>query len=246
MPKSSGNKTGACKLCFFGNVAIFLILLAVGIILSVSLCNDFRWDFANYHYYNAFAFLNDRLNYDIVPASINTFFNPLIELPLYFFISHFNENLPLIFALQGVWAGLLIFVFYQICRLFFDVTQIKNYVWVVLTLVIAVSGQATFFQIGSSTNEIPMAFLILWGLYLLLKMIKFPDSQSLKKFFYAGLIMGVALGLKQTVVVYCISAGLMLICCLPYLKKPYKSIIIFALGGLIGFLLINGWWMWKM
>lgn len=246
MPKSLGKFQAVAAKLAANNLLIFILLLGCGVVLSVCLRHEFQWDFANYHYYNAFAFLHDRLNYDIVPASINTFFNPLIDLPLYFFIQWFNDTPMIIFALQGIWAGLLLFVLYKISSLFFNAKNLNGLGWIVLIMLIAVSSQATLFQIGSSTNEIPTAFMILWGLYILLKMIKFPDTQNLWKFLTAGLIMGAALGLKQTVVVYCISAGLMLICCFPYFKKPYKSIIIFALGGLAGFLVVNGWWMWKM
>lgn len=228
------------------NVFMFIVLLLCGCFLSVCLCHDLRWDFANYHYYNAFAFLHNRLNYDIVPASINTFFNPLLDLPLYFAIQYFNDNLPILFALQGIWTGLLLFMLYKICSLFFNLKSFEGFGLTILVILIAVGGQATLIQIGTSTNEIPIAFMILSGLYILLKMIKFPDTQNLWKFLTAGLIMGAALGFKQTAVVYCVSAGLMLMCCFPYFKNPVKSIFVFAIGGLIGFLVINGWWMWKL
>lgn len=228
------------------NLFMFVALLLCGCALSICLCHDFRWDFANYHYYNAFAFLHNRLNYDIAPASINTFFNPLLDLPLYFFVQYFNDNLPILFALQGIWTGLLLFMLYKISSLLFNLKSLEGFGLCILVILIAVGGQATLFQIGSSTNEIPIAFMILSGIYILLKMIKFPDKQNLWKFMTAGLIMGAALGFKQTAVVYCISAGLMLTCCFPYFKNPTRSIFVFAMGGLIGFLLINGWWMWKL
>lgn len=225
---------------------IFIILLICGMYISIVLCNDFRWDFANYHYYNAFAFIDNRLDYDIVPASVNTFFNPLIELPLYFAIQYFNDNPAIIFALQGIWAGLLLFVLYKMSCLFFTIGKLQNFIWIIMVLMIAISGQATIYQIGSSTNEIAIAFLILWGLYILLGMIKDKEKQSDWKFLSAGLIMGIALGLKSTVVIYCLSAGLAIIICYPYLNKPLKYICLFALGGLLGYLIINGWWMYKL
>lgn len=227
------------------NLFMFLLLMTIGVLLSAYYKWDNFWDFTNYHYYNAFAFLNDRLNYDIVPASVNTFFNPIIELPLYFAIQKFNDNLDLIYALQGIWAGLLIFTFYKICTLFFDITKIKNMVYVIVILLIGMTGQAAWYQVGSPTNEFPVGFLILWGLYILLKMIKQPSQQKFWKFFAAGLIMGISLGLKQTVIGYCLSAGLMLIFCYPYFSKPIKTIFLFALGGLLGYLIVNGWFMYQ-
>lgn len=227
------------------NVFLFFILLITGMGISMFFKNEYFWDFANYHYYNAWAFLNDRLNYDIAPASLNTFFNPIIELPLYFYIQYFNDNLDLIYALQGIWAGLLLFVFYKIYILFFELKNAKDYVLLFLALMFSVSGMATFHQIGASTNEIPVAFFILWGFYILLKMIKFPETQNLKKFLLAGLIMGIGLGLKQTTVVYCIASGITLIVCHKCLNKPIKSICFFAFGGLAGYLVINGYFMWQ-
>lgn len=227
------------------NMFMFFLLLVVGIIFSVYMKNEFYWDFANYHYYNAFAFLNNRLNYDIVPASVNTFFNPLIDLPLYFYIQRFNDNANLIYALQGVWGGLMLFVFYKIYSLFFKTESLIDYVFLGLALILSVSGQATFYQIGASTNEIPIAFFVLWGLYVLLKMVKFPLLQKTWKFFVAGLIMGIGLGLKQTIITYCIASGLSLIICYKYLNRPLRSIFFFALGGLAGYLMINGYFMLK-
>lgn len=224
---------------------IFAILLIFGMWLSAFLQHESNWDFSNYHYYNAFAFLNNRLNYDIVPAAVNGFFNPIIELPLWFYVQYFNDNTNLIYALQGIWGGLMLFVFYKIYRLFFKLEGTLSYIVLCLSLLLTLSGEGVFWQYGSSSNEIPIAFLLLWGLYILLKMIKLPETQTLKKFFAAGLIMGIALGLKQTAVSYCVAAGLMLIIGYKHLNKPYKSILLFALGGFIAYIVLNGWFMYK-
>ena len=224
---------------------VFAFLLIFGMWLSAFLQHENNWDFTNYHYYNAFAFLNNRLTYDIVPASVNTFFNPLLDLPLWFYIQYFNDNADLIYALQGIWGGLMLFAFYKIYQLFFKLENIISYVVLALSLLLTLSGEAVFSQFGTSSNETPVAFLLLWGLYILLKMIKLPQTQTLKKFFAAGLIMGIALGLKQTVIIYCVASGLMLIIGYKYLNKPYKSILVFALGGFIGYIALNGWFMYK-
>ena len=189
--------------------------------------------------------MHDRLNYDIVPASVNGFFNPIIELPLWFYVEHFNEHTNLIYALQGIWGGLMLFAFYKVYRLFFKLEGATSYIVLVISLLLTLSGEGVFWQYGSSSNEMPIAFLLLWGLYLLFKMIKIPETQTLKKFFAAGLIMGVALGLKQTAATYCIASGLMLMICHRYLNKPFKSVFLFALGGFLGYIVLNGWFMYK-
>ncbi len=231
---------------FNNNYFVCLCLLACGSYVCVQEKFDYNWDFTNYHYYNAFAFLNNRLNYDIVPSSVNTFFNPLLDLPLYFLIQNFNHLPNVIYAIQGLWFGLLLFAFYKIVRLFFDHNNFNDIAFSLLTVLIAATGQATYYQAGSSTNEIPMAFFAVWSLYFIFKMIKFEDTQNNARFFLCGLILGIALGLKPTIVYICVASGLSLMICFKFLKKPLVFISLFALGGLVGYLLINGWWMYKM
>lgn len=224
---------------------MFSILMIISVIMSVSLKNEISWDFTNYHYYNAWAFFNNRLNFDIVPASFNTFLNPVLDFPLYFYIQWFNDYPALIWALQGIWGGLMLFSVYKITTLFWNYKKFNVTFLLLILCSVILTGEGVGTQLGSSANEIPVAFFILWGFYILLKMITFPDSQTFKKFFFAGIVMGLGFGLKQTVVTYCLASGLTLILCYKYLNNPVKSIFFFALGGLFGYLIINGYFMYK-
>ena len=163
------------------NVISFFILMITGILLSACLKNENLWDLANYHYYNAFAFFHDRTDLDVVPGAVNTFFNPLLDLPFYLLVQNFNDNPSIVYAFQGIWGGLFLFALFQICLLFFGYDR-KGILKALLVLLLAMTARATGGQFGAYTNEIPVGFFILWGLYLLLKMIKFPETQSLKKF----------------------------------------------------------------
>lgn len=223
---------------------IFFGFVLLGMLVSAITQNNNLWDFANYHYYNAFAFLHNRLNFDIVPASVNGFFNPLIELPLYFYIQKFNNYPLLVFALQGIWFGLLLYVLYLICKLFFKDDK-NTYFLTLIAMITACFGYSVLTQIGSCSNEIAVSFFILWGLYLLLKMIKYPELQKQYTILFAGLVMGISLGLKSTTVSYCLASGLTLFICYKYFKQKYLSIFCFACGGLLGFLLINGYFMYR-
>lgn len=228
------------------NLLMFFLLVATGSYICSQTKFEIGFDFLNYHYYNAFALLYNRLNYDIVPAGLHTFFNPLIELPFYFIIQYFNDQPMIAYALQGVWFGLLLFVFYKFCTLFFEPNNILNVFLCLLTLAIAATGQATWFQAGTSSNEIQLALMAYIVLFFLFKMVKYPEKQQAWKYFLLGCLLGFALGLKLTIIYICFSTGLSLIFCYKYLQKPLLFIGLFALGGLCGFLLSNGWWMYKM
>lgn len=228
------------------NILMFSILTLIGCLCCIVTKYENFFDFANYHYYNAFAFVQNRFNYDIVPNSVHAFFNPLPDLFLYYVIEFFNDDLILAYGLQGLWFGFLLFAFYKITTLFFDVKTLSGVIYSLLATVLAATGQMTWFQTGTSTNEIMMAFWCLSGLYLLLYIIKYPQRQSVVLFGIAGLILGSALGLKQTVFPICVAAGIGLITCYRHLNKPCIFICWFAFGGLLGFLLTDGWWMYKL
>ena len=72
-------KIGAHLTKVFSNVYVVLILcLTAGIAVSEYQKADLFWDFLNYHYNNAYSFISGRFDYDIVPSSVNGFFNPII------------------------------------------------------------------------------------------------------------------------------------------------------------------------
>ena len=52
-------------------------------LLSLHMGKSMAWDLLHYHYYNGYAFLNDRLNFDILPAVFHTFLNPALDVAFY-------------------------------------------------------------------------------------------------------------------------------------------------------------------
>lgn len=227
-------------------LVVFLLFLFGGGLLSIALKFELSWDFANYHYYNPWAFLNGRIGKDIAVAGVNAFYNPLMDLPLYYLTANFNAYPNFIYFIQGLWFGALGFVLYKIAELFFEQNTALRKYRIPAVLLFGLSGYAVFFQIGTSTNEIMVSLLIMISLWLLLREIFVIKSGQTSIFFVSGLIAGMALGLKLTVAAYCVALGVTLILFAKNLQKPVKNIFIFALSGLLGFLLLDGFWMWKM
>ncbi len=66
-----------------------LLLPVIGCALAaLAIGQDANFDLFNYHYYDPYAFLHSRLAVDVIPASLQSYLNPIIDLPFYFLINH--------------------------------------------------------------------------------------------------------------------------------------------------------------
>ena len=215
---------------------MFFLFLLTGGIVSVWLKNELTYDYLLYHYYNGFAFVNARHGIDLAVAFLPTYYNPLLDAVSYLLIRFCADNLDLYYFIAGLPFGLLMFVFFKICLLFFDQTTLKGKIQIAATLLIAATGLNIFTLIGSSSHDISSNVFSLAAFYFL--------TGKDKKFFIAGFLLGSGSALKLVMVIYCISGGLTLLLMYKKLPCPLKNISAFALGGFIGFMLFNGFWMY--
>ena len=229
---------------FTSNKTALIVFLIFGCFCGATLRHEREWwDFANYHYYNAWAFLNDRLNVDVVPAFINTFFSPFIELPAYFLTNALNDH-PVIFsAIMAIPYGLLLFVAYKIATLFFSPNTMEGRSKIGLIILLYVSSDAVLSQVSATTHEHPVSFLVLAALYPLLKGMK-EHHLSVKSVLFSGFILGAAAGLKMTYALYAAATGVALIFFYKQFDNPLKTILYFTLAGIAGFLVSYGYWGW--
>ena len=220
---------------------ILLLFLFIGGVLSLILGRDVNWDFANYHYYSAWALFHNRIGFDIMPGGIQSYLNPLIDLPLYFMIKFFNNNVLIISLYQSIWYSLSLFLAYKICFLIFKDNW--RYVFIVPSMLIGATGILAIWGIGISCGDINMAVYILFAIYLFLKNLYNDNSKNRSVLiFIASLILGIATGLKMTnsmCIFGILSAEILLS---KRFQNPIKIIIITITGVAIGYVLTAGWW----
>ena len=94
-------------------VFIAIVVLAFGC-LSIFLGKDEGWDFRNYHWYDAYAFLHDRLGFDVAVAHHATYFNPLIHVPFFWLATAGGSWLALFYT--GALYGLNVLPLYLLAR----------------------------------------------------------------------------------------------------------------------------------
>ena len=177
-------------------LALAACLAAAGL-RSVHSRLDVNWDLKNYHFYNAYAFLNGRLGWDLAPAQLQTYYNPLLDLPFFYLL----EAIPsprIIAFVMGTTTGVAAFALLRILSVLFPRGEVKDrWLWIALAFAIGVTGSMGLSVIGSTMNEWPPAMMLMVSLSILVSSAK-HGRLSLPAIGIAGVITGIAVGLKLT------------------------------------------------
>src|SRR3979490_498190 len=177
---------------------------------------DINWDWRNYHEYSAFALINGRFDQDVAPAGIQTFLNPLAYLPAYLLRHH--AGAPFWGMMLGSIHGLNLALIYWFSRLVLSGAASG---WTLAaSVVIAAFGPMTLSEVGTSFADILTALPVIGGLGLVLS----GNAQHRGRYVIAGLLLGAAVGLKLTNMVFFIAAGASLL----YAARPAMALSYFA------------------
>ncbi|MET4676157.1 MULTISPECIES: hypothetical protein [unclassified Luteibacter] len=227
---------------WLGSPLVLPVLLVLGAMLSVSRGQDAAWDLKNYHIYNAWAFLHHRLTIDIAAAGLQSYFNPLPDVPYYWLGSGVLDHSPrLLAAFQGLWYGALVFVLLRIV-LRHEASQGRAPGWMALiALTIGATGSMTWSQAGLSTNEVPLALLVLSG-YLLAMPLPGSGNVDWKRAAFAGLLCGLAAGLKPTAIVYAPALAFAVWAASGFARRALGLAVLLGLASVIGFAITYGAW----
>jgi hypothetical protein len=217
-------------------LAIVLPLLAL-----IFLGQDRNWDLLNYHLYDPFAWLHGRLTLDIAPAQMQTWHNPLLDVPMYWMVSAHWPGF-----LVGLWLTLpTILALYLLLRMY-ALLCVRGATWAGLFALslVAVTGAASFAVLGTTFNDAFVAAGVLGSLYVLLRGSDASDriaADRLSTWCIAGVIAGATAGLKLTAAVYCLGLAGAAIAMPSWRRMPLRLSAL-LLGGIAGFVLTYGYW----
>lgn len=220
------------------------ICLLLGVLGSVLLKQDASWDLRNYHLYNAWAMLHGRHSLDLAAAGLQGYFNPLLDLPYYLLGTGPLEHLPRVLAgLQGLWYGGLIFALLRIAARLADLQGRVFGMGDLFAVLIGATGTMTVSQLGVSSNEMPLAMLVLLAVCLLLPVCVGDTAvRPRRRVLLAGLCCGLAAGLKPTAVIYPPALMCALLAACGWRYRAWRLGLLFACAALAGFLVAYGWW----
>lgn len=223
-------------------------LLLLGAVISVARGQDAAWDLKNYHLYNAWAFLNDRLPVDTAAVGLQGYFAPLLDIPYFWLGTGLLKNAPrLLAAFQGLWYGALVFVLSRIV-LRYTLQRGMPFDWkAAAAVIVGATGTMTLTQAGMSTNELPLALLVLLGFYLVMPLFASDESAApLRRVAWAGLLCGLAAGLKPTAIVYAPALALAVWAAYEWRVAGLKLAVVIGLSSFAAFVLTYSAWGWQL
>jgi hypothetical protein len=220
----------------------FGLLLAGFCTLSVWRGPDANWDLRNYHLYNPFALLNGKFGYDLVPAQIQTFNAPQLDLLYYWLRLHLNAwpvLLACILSLPHV-AGAMLALCIALHCIAADIPG--RAVLAFMAAVIGATGASALPTLGASDSDMVSGSLCLAGLLFLLTACTRPSR--LRYYGFAGLAFGAAFGLKLTAAPFCAGAIAALLAGPgAQIKKRILAVAVFGMAGVAAACLLGGpWW----
>lgn len=225
-------------------------MMAFSAWISVLSGRDTNWDLANYHYYNGYALWADRAEIDFVPAQMQTYFNPAIDLFTYLLIHYLK---PIDYGIvMGALHGINLWILFVIAA---RILRFRRCIFRILCAaglsVCGVFGVVFLAEIGTCFHDLIVSIFILGGIAMLLdrdqkrgEITRFKSALAT-----SGCLFGFACGLKLTTSFYAVAASMgLLIISKDSFRDRIRMMLIWCSSALGGALLSYGFWgysLWK-
>ena len=231
------------SIVFKKSLALFYLSLPVLICVAWQfvVLKDLNWDAVNYHLYAGLSFVEGRLNQDFMPAGPQSYLNPIGYLPFYWLVTYVKS--PVIIACSlAVIHSTLIYLTIVLIKL---ITSARFTQYQVLsTTILSLLTNVYWHQVGSSFIDVYVGILVLMGLIFL---IKYSQNSGLRWLLFSSFVLGIAVGLKLTAAVYAIALTFCALYIIVVRKhKKFMHFAYFSVSGVIGAVLIQGWWAYQV
>lgn len=240
----SANRLTAREYAFLG---LGLLFWAGFVVL---LGKDTSWDFRNYHWYGPYALLNHRMGIDVAVAHQASYYNPYLDVPFYWLATHTRAWVAL--AVLGMAQGANMIPLYLMARSSLRVNAPFSDIKIMagaLSL-LGMVGALTLTEFGTTYYDNVMSVLVLSGLAILVvnrdALREGPLAKAGGLSASAGLITGMAMGLKLPEMPFCLGFAAALLALGGSPKHQLVRLVAGGLAGIIGFLIFSGPWMLYM
>lgn len=247
MPTSSKYTLADGQLKVLSQLLWLVSPLAFGLFALV-LGQDANWDLRNYHYYNAYAFLHGRLGFDIAPAQTPTYYNPLLHVPFYYLVNALPPRGVgfVLGAVQGLNLPLIFVIARRVIRI---ATPQYGVLIALCAAILGMLGAANIAEIGTTFGDNVVSLPLLAALWLVIARhhsLGGVWSSAAGTAIAAGVLSGLAVGLKQPAAVYAIGLGCGFFGLALSWRRRSALFLAFGVGGILGLAATGGYWLCEM
>ncbi|MDR2990420.1 MAG: glycosyltransferase family 39 protein [Burkholderiaceae bacterium] len=213
------------------------LLTALGALL---LGQDANWDLLNYHLYNGWAALHGRLSIDLMPAQLQSYFVPWLDVGYYLLAVKGSPMLA--GAVLGALHGLAFASVAAVAWLTLEGDPRR--VWLAPLLGLAGCCSAIFLsELGNTMGDNTTAPLVIGALALALRAAR---TDAARHWLLAGLLLGLALAFKLTNAPYALGLGIAALAIDRPWPQRLRGTALLTLAALAVFALVAGPWFWRV
>lgn len=212
-------------------------------ILALIYGMDGSWDLRNYHYYNGWALLHGHVGRDMLVSQVPSFYNPLLDVPFAWAAGFMNARL--LGFLLGMLHGADFILLTLLGQELLGEPDRRRRFWLAALLAAAgCAGAVALSEIGTVFYDNVTSLGLIGSLLLLAKRWDKIIAGGKLDAVIAGLPIGLAFGLKQTMVPFLGGLALALLFTLPASwPRRIGAAFWFGIGALIMTILGGGYWM---
>lgn len=212
-------------------------------ILALASGMDGSWDLRNYHYYNGWTLLTGHIGRDLLVSQVPSFYNPLLDLPYAWAVGHVGAR-TIAFVL-GALHGADFILLTCLGETLLAVPDQRRKLYLAATLAAAgCAGAVALSELGTVFYDNVTSLGLLGTLLLLARRWDRLARGSLVDALIAGLPLGLAFGLKQTMIPFVAGTGLALLLALPApIPRRIYIGVAFGIGAALAMLATGGFWM---
>ncbi|CAN5371726.1 hypothetical protein BH10PSE17_BH10PSE17_18210 [soil metagenome] len=220
--------------------AVYAVCTIASIAIALLVGKDISWDQTNYHVYAGLTAFDTRLDQDFMPASIQSYLNRLSFVPFMKLAMTGMESVY-VAAILAVLQSVGLWCCYEISLALPRPPGLSGRVVPIGAVVLAALSSIYLIQVGSPANDLLTAVPVLAAWACMLKAANRPSPATL--LFVAGLLLGMATGLKLTQGIFAVASTALFCCIRPF---RFRHLVLWGCAGLIGFILVDGWWAYQL
>ncbi|SAK40449.1 hypothetical protein AWB78_00103 [Caballeronia calidae] len=228
-------------------LALALVPVFFGL-YSLWLGADANWDLYNYHLYNPFAWLNGKLSIDFAPAGMQSYFNPMLDVGLYWLNTHLPSRV--VGFAMGALHGLVFVLLFHVARHAVPNRTAEDANRVPLLLALAGCLSGSFLTgLGNSMGDDTTALFSLASLLVLLANWETLSSVRVRSWLVvagSGVLCGLGVGFKLTNAIFAVALCAALMWYPASLAARVRLAFVFGIGALAGFAVTGGYWLFHM